>query len=349
MESKRTTYYCCRGVQCPLYERCVEFSDCKGYGCTLRDTCTRAKTACRWCPLFCRDRPGAMDTVLKMLNEYDALQHTPVVNTVPPPPNMPIFIPTMMHPLRRAERLHGLPGVAMTVWRLFRRERSWAMDMKGWVGVAPSTPLIMSFYSKDVVLEYFWRRKTTRTPQLTQNPSIDILISPDYSLYDDEPAFINVYEWLRGELAYAYMATTQKPLAYDLRWITGDHRLLNKGIAFVNEHCLPLIAINMCINGDTPERWARLRDDLILVADAIPATTHVIFWGLNSTRRVKFVAAHFPKFTIVHGRAAVLAARRRNVDEEEMPGADVADLFLANVRHYTERYTRIKESESHDY
>lgn len=239
-------------------------------------------------------------------------------------------------PLRRV--LSRVPGKAGTELGLQTRwEKKGAHEALGLTGTAGKAILIG--YSPDALIERFWeRRHTDNLIERIAGMGWDLITTPDYSVYSDQPRAEHLLNMRRSlvvaqelsdagcNVAPSIYAFRREDLERWVQWI-------------VDTEPTAVMLPRHTIKGN--EEWRTLAaPGLMFLAAALKAEglhTKVLISGVSNSDRVAQLGRWFgERLVIVSQQALHLASQGRRATDtgRQRDGAHRSDLMAANLRHY---------------
>jgi len=187
---------------------CVERETCGGmhkrqnhYSC-LDDCCANPAT----CDVVCPKNRTAFIQRLREIDGYD-LHNIPRAAVRPAPP-LPVYIPVIYHRNRRAEPLKG-EAAAIPFHRLYSRgERRLRYASRAEIaaafGISLDAQLVLVGCGRDKPIEAWWGLSESRAEIIAAlaKLGVELVTSPNYSLFTDQPRFDDIYNIKRIGIAW---------------------------------------------------------------------------------------------------------------------------------------------------
>jgi hypothetical protein len=319
-------------------------SDCSYCGCA-RAEAAAPSGACRTCPIRCGSRT---DIGAWMADVGGTLTFDDIDPGQYPFPPLPPFVPMLDAVAAHAEVDPGLgwPAYAIGLRRVFSLkthrlaaafESASASEV---LGLRPGQLSVLVGYGEDPLVESFYTlRRSAGLLDGVARMGWDLVLSPNYSMYGNQPRAEHLLNFRRNLLAAAEMVAAGIPAAPNLYWFRVED--LKRIVAWVADTAPVAVAVN-CQTFRTEADWSQmLLPGLTFLAASLvdlDMATRIVVCGTSRADRLGQLSALFGERLVVISQNAMQYARRGAVMTaagREDRHALVADAFAANVRFYS--------------
>lgn len=210
------------------------------------------------------------------------------------------------------------------------------------LGLGPDQKAVLMGYSPDALLERMWeRRHADKLLDRIAQMGFDLVTSPDFSVYGDQPRFEHLFNMRRAMVFTQELVDRGVNAIPSVYWFRLED--LDRWLQWVEETEPSAICL--------PRHTSRHQGEWDLLAapgleylgrqlDQLSANTKVLVTGVVNRDRVTQLGNWFGTRLIIASQQPVhLAAQGRRVTDEgrEVYQAHRADLFSYNVQFYNRR------------
>ena len=314
-------------------------SDCSYCGCA-RAEAQAPTTACSTCPIRCGSR---VDITEWMADVGGTLSFHDIVISDSLPAGLPRFIPQVDGsgiPDLDAD-LHW-PAYAIGLRRVFSPDRhllyprfTGADSAHSALGLTDGQLAILVGYGEDPLVEAMWtRRRTGRLVEGIAAMGWDLLLAPNYSLYQSQPRTENLLNFRRNLLIAQEFADAGLVTAPNLYWMRLED--LTRYLDWLADMDPPAIAINLQTFRQQSSWEQFALPGLAYLAATLPTDLPVIVTGSSRAERISTLLELFgdrlhlvsqnPAQYALHG-AVMTTTGRLDIH------ARVPDAFAASTRY----------------
>jgi hypothetical protein len=325
-------------------------------GCTERDVCggIHKKQLDYYCLGDCCGNPASCDNVcprnfemyVDRFREVDGFDLNNIPRATPClPPELPAYVPMVFHPNRR-EALLDVPAVALPLHKFYsRRDGALRYTTRAEIEAAfrlkKNARIILVGCGRDKPIEVWWGLSTQRRTilRMLADLGIELVTSPNYSLFTDVPRHDNLFNIKRIGLTWFEAVDSGMPCGLHLNARTQhDYARL---ASFVKQRAeVTDVAFEFKTGGAWRSRRAFHHAQLADFARAVakPLRLHMI-GGLAA---IPILAPAYAKLTYIDTSAFMKAMYRQRlvagnegnllgVPEPTEKGAPVDGLFMQNI------------------
>ncbi|MCL6448218.1 MAG: DUF4417 domain-containing protein [Armatimonadetes bacterium] len=288
--------------------KCLYGDFCSGCPGCRAALCDRV---CGTCHYVCPRRPGAV----YFLNSLGG-PRLPDLSYVPPAlPDLHGFIPAVATRFSETPDQKELPWVAMNAARLLlsRGEEGGLAHRVGareFCRVHPDTRIMLHFYVPDRPLEAFWRKRWGIYPALKE---FDLVIAPNYSVYEDSPRLEHLINIKRSYVVYREMLARGIKAIPDVSW--GEIRDLERWAEFIRNNQVRVISTSIqTVKRNSTHKWLDYLAGVRYLAGLLPDDVTIIICGAGSPGKIKMIRrAIRQKVAIINTQAFMLARKSRTI------------------------------------
>ncbi|HBV97361.1 MAG TPA: hypothetical protein DEF36_09995 [Desulfotomaculum sp.] len=330
--SKENTMTC--GGSCK--DTCCHYSKfCSG----CNDNCRAAFCHyghCSSCDYLCSRRSGA-ETLFNTLGgpEFPYLRISPTTW----PGEVPPILPAVATRFGDMPAPGSLPWVVinaarMVISRNFKAGglRRKSGNIREFARVHPDTRIAMHMYIPDPPLEAFWRTRRDIYPSLRE---FDLVIAPNFSVYEDSPRLEHLINIKRSTLVYVEMLQNGIRAVPDVSWATYDD--LDRWADYINRYSIPVISTSIqTVHQNASNYWRKYLNGVQYLARKIPRETVIILAGAGSIGKIKTIRIEIrQQLVFLTTQPFLLARKGRLINRQLAVGPRNYDrLFLENLEAF---------------
>lgn len=313
-------------------------SDCAYCSCA-RAEAAAPTSACHTCPIRCGSRT---DITAWMTDVGGTLTFDDIIIDTQLPAGLPRFIPQVDGSnLTALDADLNWPAYAVGLRRVFspQRHRIYPKFTDGTVHTALGLPAdrlaILVGYGEDPLVEALWtRRRADRLIERIAAMGWDLVLAPNYSLYQSQPRTEHLLNFRRNLIIAREFADAGLPAVPNVYWMRLED--LTRTVEWILDADPPAIAVNLqTFRQDTSWETYAL-PGLSYLAATLPPERPIIITGSSRTNRIATLLHLFgdrlhlvsqnPMQYALHGAVMTDSGR---VDAH----AHAPDAFAASVRH----------------
>ena len=313
---------------------------CQGCSLCEKSLCSRD---CKRCFSLCPDRPGSFGYLKKIGGGRIELHKNTAYQ-------LPVNIPVL--PDRLTEKIHvrdiiGIHGGNMlssngeNVARVYRMK-----GLQAALNLDRPIKGVLQFYVKDRTLEGLWDKRDNVIRQLCEFPW-EVVISPNFSVYEDAPRMDHLYNIKRSSIIYNEMTAAGIPAAPDISWYNRID--LDQWIREINEKEIKCIAFSFQTVGTdlrASNTYLNYMMGFRYLTSRITSDVQIIIAGMASPVRVRTLRKSCSNKISILNQTAYVQSRRGVLSEtgKNITG-DITknDLLIRNVDFYDKAYETIEE------
>lgn len=263
---------------------------------------------------------------------------------------LPEFFPTVWgSPILSAVPEKEMPWMAINIGRIFNPAsgslRSY--DVRDYLGVLPSTKILLTFHVKDKLLSFFWRHLTEKTVFLASfaKLKVDLVCSPNFSNYFEAPKFGYFYNIKRSFICAERFIDLGFNVALDVSspCESTDRFYLD----YFNKLLDPPKYLSLNCQLTKLERFKKIAFQRFQALNQnLPKETEFIitgFCGQYDARRV-YESCKGRKIHFTSSSAFMRALCRQALERAQIMDKEPEDLFRAYVKYYLMLHKALKES-----
>lgn len=306
-------------------------------GCSLCEM-PFCKRQCNKCFSLCPKRNGSF-AYLKKLGGGEVLLAPNESHKLPGIiPVLPDRLTEKMH-VRDIIGIHGgnmLSSNGENVARVYQNK-----GLQGALNLEKEIKGVLQFYVKDRTLEGVWDNRKNIYKQLKEFPW-RVIISPNFSVYEDAPRIDHLYNIKRSSIMYNEMLEEGLPAVPDVSWYNRID--LDQWIREINKKEISCIAFSFQ-TVDTRSKASNTYLHYMMgykyLVDRISTDVEIILAGLVSSKRVQILKRESKhKLSILNQSAFVQS--RRGILSEEMVSAPLEmsknEIMMRNIDYYEKAY-----------
>ncbi|MFZ5642524.1 MAG: DUF4417 domain-containing protein [Bacillota bacterium] len=300
-------------------------------GCSAPGIC---RNNCTKCGYLCRNRPG-VHNVLNAIGGpgFPALNKPPT----PWPGDTPDLLPAVAARFSTEPTPGSLPWVAINAARMvisrnfktggLRRKNG---SIREFARIHLDTSMVMHMYIPDPPLEAFWRTRREIYPSLRE---FDLVIAPNFSLYEDSPRFEHLINIKRSALVYSEMLHLGIRAIPDVSWAT--YKDLNRWAKYINTYNIPVISTSIqTVRQNAGNYWRVYLKGIQHLSSKLSLETVIIIVGAGSVEKMKAIKSRIPQRVVFLTTQPFLLSRKgRLIDRQKALGdKDYDAWFFENIR-----------------
>lgn len=201
---------------------------------------------------------------------------------------------------------------------------------------------IAEFYIKDRALEGFWENRNELYKQLKKQ-NFHVIITPNFSLYEDAPRSEHLYNIQRAKKVYNEMIKEELPAILDVIWATNED--LEFWINEINRSNIKTIAFSF-MNVDTKLKasnaWRHYLLGYKILISRISKDIEIIIAGISSIERVAEIKkiSKYRKISIMHQAAWVNSRKGFSIKDKKQLDRSITkdEIFQMNLDFYAYKY-----------
>lgn len=299
-------------------------------GCSAPNIC---RNNCNKCGYICRKRSGAQ-IFLNSLGgpEFPNLTNQPVSW----PGEVPVLLPAIAARFASISAPDILPWVAINAARMVisRNYESGGLRRKNgnfrdFARVHLDTQIVLHMYIPDPPLEAFWRTRRKIYPSLRE---FDLVIAPNFSVYEDSPRFEHLINMKRSALVYMEMLQQGIRAVPDISWATYED--LDRWIEYINRYSIPVISTSIqTVHQNAGNYWREYLKGLQYLAGKLNRGTVIILVGAGSLKKMRAIREKIlHKVVFLTTQPFLLARKGRTINRKlEAEFKDYDKLFFKNI------------------
>lgn len=312
-----------------------------GYcGCARTSTRVSSGSPCAQCPIRCGSRT---DMATWMADVGGTFGFEDLQVRAPIPAGLPAFVPMLDGAASVAELdldLHW-PAYAVGFTRVVSRitarvkPRFSRQTARQALGLRADQLAVLVGYGEDPLVEAFWTHRSELIPAVAAQ-GWDLVLSPNYSMYWNQPRAEHLLNFRRNLLIAAELAEAGVPAVPNLYWYRLED--LERYVSWAAVTKPAAVAVNLQTCRTAPDWDLVALPGLAYLAMGLPPEVTVVLNGVSRPDRIATVVEFFAGRRLhVISQHALQAARHgmtMTPSGRVSRQARVQDLFTASVRSY---------------
>ncbi|EOD01458.1 hypothetical protein L21TH_0505 [Caldisalinibacter kiritimatiensis] len=308
-------------------------------GCSLCEVCMCDKN-CRDCFALCPERPAGIAYLMSVGGpEIESKGNKKI--------HLPAHIPILPDVFKEKPRGDIMPVIGLHAGSMFSRNGE-KINPKylnnGYVkalNIAEGTEAVLEFYVKDRTLEGFWDNRKNNYKDL-KRMNIKAIISPNFSVYEDAPRLVHLYNIKRTTIVYNEMLEAGLNAIPDVSWYSLKD--LDKWIREIKRNKVKMIAFSfqvVDVRLKASNIWKNYLTGFRYLCKNIDPEIEILIIGITSSRRVKEIhAVAFGHRIIVLNQSAFVQSRRGMLFEGRNKNTEFTkdDIFHRNIMYFNKLY-----------
>lgn len=314
-------------------------TDCSYCGCA-RSEDRHPTSACGLCPIRCGSR---VDIAAWMADVGGTLSFDDLPGGPSLVPGLPRFIPQVdAHEVAAFDASLRWPAYAVGLRRVFSPQtqriypRFADRDAHDVLGLAPGQLAMLVGYGEDPLVEGYWtRRRIDRLAEQLAAQHWDVVLSPNYSMYGNQPRAEHLLNFRRNLLVASELCAAGVMAVPNLYWFRKED--LDRYLHWCQDAAPAAVAVNLQTFRTSFDWETMALPGLSYLAVGLPADTAVFVTGSSRADRITALGELFGRRLHLVSQNPLQYARHgalMTCEGRQDRHARVEDLFAANVRHY---------------
>lgn len=204
------------------------------------------------------------------------------------------------------------------------------------MGLRPGQLAVLAGYGEDPLVEAWWtRRRMDRLVEGIAAQGWDLVLSPNYSMYGNQPRAEHLLNFRRNLMVASELAAAGVAVAPNVYWFRRED--LDRTLRWCSETAPAAVGLNLQTFRSDEDWEVMALPGLTYLSLGIPVQTRVIVNGSSRADRIAVLRELFGERLVLMSQNAVQGALHGKCITERgwvVRHAQKADLFAANVRFY---------------